>query len=218
MRLSFIFTARRENAHDIASHPLLHRNYQARPFVSKRKGPHRPDNDALMVPDIGVVQETINSFDWVAVTEFFHESKCLLYYRVQPRERKMQQYLDETCHCHLEEQQGNSTETIKDVTVKHYDGRRRHTMLDLDEMLLQKINAATTTDRPVFKETLRQFMLEINWLEANLGRRVLCDAPLAKWEQEMAYLGVNVTELYGQPHGKILENEAENKQSGERFH
>ena len=48
---------------------------------------------------------------------------------------------------------------------------------------------------------LRNFMNEISWLESDdaLGRRVVCDNVLKKWEPELAYLDVgrfNVTKLY----------------------
>jgi hypothetical protein len=44
-------------------------------------------------------------------------------------------------------------------------------------------------------------MNEISWLESDdaLGRRVVCDNVLKKWEPELAYLDVgrfNVTQLY----------------------
>ena len=171
--------------------------------------PHSPVDDSEMIPDVRSANQTAFYFDWMAVTEFFHESKCLMYYRIQPRTAAMQAYLDDTCHC-----KQKAKAEVKDVNVVHYDGRRRHTMLDLDEKLLRKIAAATTTDAVVFPSVLTQFMQEIAWLETSLGRRVLCDAPLAKWEPEFAYLNVSVTELYHLPREMLLQQQEESHSAG----
>lgn len=163
-----------------------------------------------MVPDVRNANVTAFSFDWLAVTDFFHQSKCLLYYRVQPRTASMQTYLDEACHCSHEEEEGAAP---KDINVRHYKGRRRHTMLDLDDTLLRKIDAATKTDQEVFKAVLQHFMVEITWLETSLKRRVMCKDDLAKWEPEMVYLGLNVTELYERPRFSLIQEEEIEKSS-----
>lgn len=168
-------------------HPV---NYQSRPLVSSAKNPHAPSDNAQLIPRWDVVEKTYWYMDWVAITEFFHESKCLLYYRLDPMSNQTRTYLDTTCHCQP------SAGDVHDKKDLHHDGRRRKTMLDLDPALLASMAAMTTVDVQLFATALTQFVHEISWLEVSLGRRVLCDGPLKKWEPEFMYLGLNVTELY----------------------
>ena len=171
-------------------------NYQSRPLVTDQKNPHKPTGDDELVPSAALSNQTYYYYDWVAVTEFYHESKCLLYYRIQPRTLAMQEYLDQTCHCRLPTI-AQETKHISDVQNLHHDGRRRQTMRDLDPTVLAKIQAATETDVTLYKTALEQFLTqEIPWLEAALGRRVVCDKILDKWEPELAYLDVSVKALY----------------------
>ena len=119
--------------------------------------------------------------------------KCVLYARLEPKTAAMHAYLKDTCHCRPKGEEG----IHKDVQNMHYDGRRRSTMSDLDPRVLEQIAAATTTDTAIFKTALVEFMNEIHWLEQfKLGRRVMCDAPLDKWQDEMTYLGVDLKALY----------------------
>ena len=56
----------------------------------------------------------------------------------------------------------------------------------------------TEVDAQLYKLALGEFMAKIAWLESDaaLGRRVLCDDVLDRWEPELAYMNVSVTELY----------------------
>jgi hypothetical protein len=56
--------------------------------------------------------------DWVALTDFYHESKCLLYYRLDPKTERINDYIENTCHCpsrqqrHLKATGTSSSEVI----------------------------------------------------------------------------------------------------------
>ena len=195
-------------------------NYQSRALTTKKRYPHWVDNDVRLKPDAGRATRNLRQkVAWVGVLDFFHESKCLLYHRLlaslSPQDLKsregeadhpllldpatvvatMRQYLDNECLCPLPVK-------LSDVKVKHYfdDGGKRSTMLDLKQSNLAMIAALTTSDVVVFVRALKDFMKEIAWLEqdSQLGRRVLCDEALLKKEPELAYLGLNVTDMYYQ--------------------
>ena len=174
-------------------------NYQTRAFISGDWNPHGPMGEDQLIPNVELANQTAFYFDFLAITEFFHESKCLLFYRVRPRTTEMEAYLDQTCHCQKE-----IASNWTDINYPHYQGRRRHTMLDLDARLLDKIAALTTTDTIIYRTALHQFMVEMSWLEASLNRRVVCNEVLDKWENELAYLNLSVTSLYQQQKKKRI--------------
>ena len=49
-------------------------NYQTRPFMSDLHNPHRPKSAEKLIPNVQIANQTLHFFDWVAITEFFHES------------------------------------------------------------------------------------------------------------------------------------------------
>jgi len=169
-------------------------NYQSRAFVTDAELPHTARNEGELIPNVTLAKQTYLYNDWVAITDFFHESKCLLYYRVEPRTVTMQDYLVQSCHC--KPMAVSAAEVPKDIQSLHHDGRRRKSMRDLDNNLLQRIAAATTSDVAVYQTALKQFMREMAWLEESMGRRVVCDNVLDKWEPELAYLNISVSALY----------------------
>jgi hypothetical protein len=178
-------------------------NYQSRPLVSVDKNPHRPASAKELVPDTTISNQTYWFMDWVAIAEFYHESKCLLFHRMVPKSEEMQNYLNETCHCRQpplfyssEQQQHHHYQP--DAKLLHHDGRRRETMRDLDGSILQLIATATAVDMKIYRTAVQQFLREMVWLEDQLGRRVVCDDVLQKWEPELAYLNVSLSQCYRQ--------------------
>ena len=173
----------------------------------------------MLEPDLQLSRKVYESMDWVALTEFFHESKCLFYFRLQPKSTHVQDYIHNTCHCQQQQppefknnhadnnnHQGtivstmdadNTTTTTDDVHITHHDhAGRGSTMLDLPLDIVTAVDALTRVDQALYTWALEQFMREMVWLETRLGRRVLCDAVLEQWEPELAYLNVSVTTLY----------------------
>lgn len=164
-------------------------NYQSRALVSTQREPRQPES-GMIEPNLDQVLASYWSFDWVALTSFFHESKCLLYYRLDTKgaSKKVHQlvsdYLKLTCHCHPSEL--NPQEM--DINVAHSNQGKRPTLLDLPPSILQKMDILSRIDVYIYGEALDQFLREVVWLESQLQRRVLCDPVLEKLGQELSYL------------------------------
>eukprot|EP00985_Skeletonema_marinoi_P021692 scaffold13419_cov203-Skeletonema_marinoi.AAC.2 len=84
---------------------------------------------------------------------------------------------------------------------------KRSNLRDLPAATLSKVATLTSADSFIYVNALNNFMDEMAWLESDdgLGRRVVCDNVLKKWESELAYLGggrFNVTQLY---HDAVVE-------------
>jgi len=78
---------------------------------------------------------------------------------------------------------------------------KRSNLRDLPPSTLSKVANLTSADSVIYVNALKNFMDEVAWLESDdaLGRRVVCDNVLKKWEPELAYLDggyFNVTQLY----------------------
>jgi hypothetical protein len=174
-------------------------NYQSRALTVMDKNPHNVVLD-VFEPDKAAVVESYWTMDWVSLTSFFHESKCLLYYRIYQGTNNsatpsfVEQYLEETCRCDSHHENNIGATDIRDA---HYDNAgRRPTLNDMDNAILEKIDVLTRVDRFMYRFALKQFLKEIAWLEANMKRRVLCDSVLDKWEDELEYLNVHLKDAY----------------------
>jgi hypothetical protein len=192
-------------------------NYQSRHLTAHRdiqfahglvKYLAEDDNGTTFEPGLQLAIKTLHTLDWVALADFYPESKCLLFYRlfntgkIQP---KILNYLETRCVC--SDDVGTSiTNTnsshgdghgFKDVHVTHHNGPRRKILSDLPIELLDKIAALTRVDVQVYQRALSDFLQEMIWLESPgaLNRRVLCDETLERLEPEFAYM-TNLTALY----------------------
>ena len=183
---------------ECAFHPA---NYQSRHLTSIATRPHGLGGGDPFEPDASKANQTYWELDFVGLTEFTHESRCLLYYRLRSNALpKAQAYLDKNCRCSgpIDE------EGIDDVHVLHHNATRRSNLRDLPKDLLSKVEELTRIDTAIYNIALRQFLAEIAWLEskAALRRRVLCDDVLRKLEPELSYLpaadgqATNVTRIY----------------------
>eukprot|EP00986_Skeletonema_menzelii_P006891 scaffold2615_cov151-Skeletonema_menzelii.AAC.4 len=178
-------------------------NYQSRHLTSSSRRPHGLEGGEPFEPDVRAANRTYLDLDFVSLTEFVHESRCLLYYRLKRNTTpEALAYLDNNCRCDTPTHDGD---TVKDnVHVSHHSGSHRSNMRDLPEDILLKVRDLTRIDVDIYNVALRQFMEEIAWLEskAALGRRVLCDDVLKHLEPELSYLpsadgkGTNVTKIY----------------------
>ena len=171
-------------------------NYQSRALTSKSVDPHGLEANDPFEPNVTLAVNTLWSFDFIALVDFFHESRCLFYYRLgSGAPEKAVAYLNGQCQC--------DTRTVgrNDVHVKHYEVGRRFILRTLPQVTLTKLKYLIEVDTKIYVLALREFMAEIAWLESPsaFGRRVLCDSSLEKVEQELEYLrggGFSVTDLY----------------------
>lgn len=75
-------------------------NYQTNALTSTSSNPgHKEDTKAVLKPDLTRSLQVYESMDWVALTDFFHESKCLLYHRLEPKTAQITDYLETKCRC-----------------------------------------------------------------------------------------------------------------------
>jgi hypothetical protein len=163
----------------LASH-YIPPQFMGKPVINPKDGFEPNATEAI---------EVLRSLSFVAVQDFFHESKCLLLYRMANMTTdSIRQYM-ETCQCPI-------TTSPNDKKVTHHQGGRRSTLLDLKPSTLNMVDTLTRMDDIMFRSALQDFLREIVWLEEQLGRRVMCDETLRKREPEIQYLGLNVTDMY----------------------
>jgi hypothetical protein len=190
--------------HQCHFHPA---NYQSRHLTSSAKRPHGLEGGDPFEPDVSVANRTYWELDFVGLTEFVHESRCLLYYRLKSNAiPEALTYLDNNCRCDAPAPTPTheEVENTGNVHVKHHEGTHRSNLEDLPQDILSKVDDLTRIDQSIYNVALHQFIEEIAWLEskAALGRRVLCDDFLRSLQPELSYLpaadgrGTNVTKLY----------------------
>ena len=104
-------------------------------------------------------------------------------------------YLDSTCTCSSSSSSSNSSAVLQqDVKFEHTTTYKRDSMLDVSDVIVNKIDALTYIDQDLYRATLGKFINEIVSLEFELGRRVICDNVLETTSLELAYLGINIKE------------------------
>ena len=175
-------------------------NYQSRAFVCGTQYCHgiQPLFNSTappeMVPDPFLVMKNYWAFDWVAIVEFYHASKCLLMARLEPKTphgATAQRYVQDECWC-------NDTVAARrnETHVVHHAEGHRDSMTTLPPSILRKIDVLTTSDAALYSAAIKVFLGEVRWLEERLGRRVLCDPELARADRELSYLFPSVSALY----------------------
>lgn len=181
-------------------------NYQARALSSRgAENPHTVV-DNIYEPNPTIVNQTYWAMDWVSLTSFFHESKCILYHRIHKagdstsKSPLIQKYLEQTCHCRIQEQKESHQElhSLKDVKDTHYNlsSHDRPAVKDFPLDILQRIDILTRVDRFLYTMALQQFVKEIVWVESERQQRILCDTVLDQWEKELNYLEFNIKTAY----------------------
>lgn len=193
----FVSMGNKTHNHYNCYHPA---NFQTRSLTSNNRKVH--SGIGGFNPNMTLAMNTYKGLDFVALVEFVHESQCMLYYRLGNNAPPVvKSYLNQSCHCkkhenHQKNGNGNGT-----VHVQHNNKGKRSNLRDLPRATLSKVANLTSADSFIYVNALKQFMNEMAWLESNdaLGRRVVCDDALEKWERELAYLdggGFSVTQLY----------------------
>ena len=183
------------NNHYNCYHPA---NFQTRALTTTLEDVH--DVTGGINPNITLAINTYNDLDFVALVEFVHESQCMLNYRLgDDAPLAALSYLRNSCHC--EKQQGDQSKK-QTMHVQHHTYGKRLNLRELPAATSSKVDLLTSTDSIIYKYAIRNFMDEMAWLESKdaLGRRVLCDDALKKWEVELSYLDddgrFSVTQLY----------------------
>ena len=181
-------------------------NFQTRALTSKQKYVH--GGRGGFDPNITLAMNTYNNLDFVALVEFVHESQCMLYYRLGDKAPPAaSSYLNKSCHCEKKRGDKAHKENGKDhVHIQHHNMGKRSNLRDLPPATLSNVANLTSADSFIYVNALKHFMIEMAWLESDnaLGRRVVCDDVLKKWEPELAYLEAgrfnqgrfNVTQIY----------------------
>ena len=168
----------------------------AKPFIPSMNMNYFRDH-WMPYPNYIEVEHNLHDFDWVGLTDFFHESKCVLYHRLvkgsgiknETITTMITEYLDSTCICSVS---SNSTALQQDVKFEHTTTNKRDSMLDVSDEIVNKIDILTHVDQDLYRAALEKFMNDIVSLEFQLGRRVICENVLETASLELAYLGINI--------------------------
>jgi hypothetical protein len=103
-------------------------NYQTNALTGTSRYPgHAEDKRAVLEPDLAKSRQVYESMDWVALTDFFHESKCLLYHRLEPKTVQIAVYLETKCRCNC-----SSNNNANDENDDAAQTRRRRRRLYYD--------------------------------------------------------------------------------------
>ena len=170
-----------------------------RPFIPTMNMDYFRDN-WMPYPNYTEVEHNLHAFDWVGLTDFFHESKCLLYHRLAKEDHgtmnetittMITKYLDSTCTC--SSSSSNSSAVLEqDVKFEHTTTYKRDSMLEVSDEIVNKIDALTFIDQDLYRAALGKFIDDIISLEFEIGRCVICDTVLETASLELAYLGINI--------------------------
>ena len=167
-----------------------------RPFIPSMNMNYFRDH-WMPYPNFTEAEHNLHDFDWIGLTDFFHESKCILYHRLakgggtknETITTMITEYLDSTCTC---SSFSNSTALKQDVKFEHTTTNKRDSMLDVSDEIVNKIDELTHVDQDLYRAALEEFMNDIVSLEFQLGRRVICENVLETASLELAYLGINI--------------------------
>ncbi|KAJ1421189.1 hypothetical protein B484DRAFT_399583 [Ochromonadaceae sp. CCMP2298] len=183
-------------------------NYQSRQLTYDQKdiiNVLSVDGVVEYEPRLDAVMQVYDQFSWVALADFTHESKCLLYSRMVgfsgAKRREIDTFL-ESCRC--------AVALTQEKAVQHHTGGHRSEMATLDPHTLALVDSLTKVDQQLFQTALRDFLRNVAAAEEQLGRRFLCDEVLRGSESELLYVMENVTEAYLQAKADFSSLEPQN--------
>ena len=165
-------------------------NYQARALTSSKRAPHNVERD--FEPSFGEALAAYLHMDWVGLQDFYEESMCLFYGRLE-QTAEVRRLLS-TCGCGLD----NTHPAL--VHIRHYNisfNDTNSSAVTFTPALAAAMDRITVVDKVIFSVALRGFFSELKRLEARLGRRIMCPAALRRAETQLAYIA-NVTAVYEQ--------------------
>ena len=167
-------------------HPL---NMQTRFLTCAHGFPRRIEKRFLSGDTLDQAKRTLQTFEWVGVTELFHESLCLLFYQARGGR------LPARCDC--ASQEGKKYEEAR---VTH--GLPAHDVRDLGPAIRRRVDALTKLDRGLYAFALGRLLRRLRDMEAETGTPTLC---ADKRERIVRRLGDDVRYAWAKPHADVLE-------------
>lgn len=123
-------------------------NYQSRAMTVFHKNPHSPvgrESDPwTFEPNVSEAVSVYWKQSWVTLTDFYHESICLLFGRLESgtatKLKTVQHYINTRCHC----SSGEKNQTlVADVHVTHHKEGHLCSMSVLSTRALAKVDRLT---------------------------------------------------------------------------
>jgi len=147
-------------------HPF---NMLARSFINSEREPSQYDNHHYHTVDTKEAISIMKKVKFVGITEYYHESMCLFFDKVQPAEA-----MPDWCDCKSPEWSQFSAHMTKKTTTDKSHGVRLHSLKDLSERDLEMIVKLTEKDEVLYKESLNRFFHEIDELENRKQANLSC--------------------------------------------
>jgi hypothetical protein len=132
---------------------------------------HNAHHSYRSPPDLEEAESRLDQFALVGLVEFYHESLCLLRYKVHDR-------LEPACEC------GGPAPHHKHEShdVPNHDN------LELSDSLVAMIDEMTAVDRALYAKAVDRFLSDIHQVESETGKQVICEAKMDEFRQKTAYL------------------------------
>jgi hypothetical protein len=129
-------------------------------------------------PDLASAERHLGEFAHIGLVEFYHESLCLLRYRVSST-------LDASCEC------GGPAQMHKHVT----HGVPAHDDIELTDHAVDLIDEMTAMDMKLYAKAVDRFLSEIKSVESESGKKIICDAKMKAFKKKVAYVdGIDLPE------------------------
>jgi len=135
-------------------HPF---NMQARSFTNTGN-----DNHHYHIVDTEQAISNMKKIKFVGITEYYHESMCLFFDKVQPAAA-----MPKWCDC-------KSPEWSQFTCTHESHNVRKHSLKDLSERDLGMIAKLTQKDEALYKESLNRFFHEIDEFENRKQMKLSC--------------------------------------------
>lgn len=158
-------SARRSGVDDFGCYDA--RSLQTRALTCARRGgyaSHHYDGEA----NLAGAMEVVRQVDLLGVTELYHESLCLVHFRVQGA-------LPPSCVCNADANRSAGGGTMRHEHRTH-GGPRDFGLSALPQALLPTVDAVTRDDAQLYEAALRRVVRDIRSVETQAGARVLCRA------------------------------------------
>ena len=164
-------------------------NFQARVLTSNRRKAHAVER-GVFEPELNATIRSYFRLDYVGLTNFFHESRCLLLHRLVYKNESLARFFDEACRCNAD---GTAPQAREEHVIHGPATANSHVQLSPE--VAAKIDRLTRVDAGLYLVALKQFFVEIKWLEASIQRKVMCRHTLLHARDKLLYITDVVTEF-----------------------
>ena len=164
-------------------------NFQARVLTSNRRKAHAVER-GVFEPDLNATIRSYFRLDYVGLTNFFHESRCLLLHRLAYKTESLTRFFNKTCRCNAD---GTAPRAHEEHVI--HGAATVHSDTPLSAELEAKIDRLTRIDAGLFLVALKHFFVEMKWLETSIGRKVMCRHTLLHARDKLLYITDVVTEF-----------------------